>query len=485
MTVEPVGQFYNCPIQTGTRAADFGRRNLKKRFLGDLGDQKKKRKKTTEKKKKTKKEKKRKTKEKTKISLSPMDLVSNPFSPLTGLDPYKQIDELDRVLQALKQGSAMSKGPDPNQGSEMAQGPIVHSSPEGSHRGSEMAKGPIPNRFPEDSHRRYAEAVLKPPGKPPPARRQVVRSFWRAKGMPHIEEVTRRSIVRAKIASLRAASSPQNPICFRCTEKGHLATDCRNAQICFICNKLGHRAPQCHSITINPPSPAKKPLVNGNSPSSSKKLNNTPKSDLELRGEPMSKSMKALIRTLYETPASEAQDQQFRRSFFLDDAHGWGRARIETALHKLMRHHNWLARRWDESRYMIESPSPTWLDDTLNRGTIRLDNVIFKVSLWNPCFSEGLRMIPCWVRIRGFPHKFWEWEEFESVFSDFGATVLEMDPGTKFKYERRFARVRLGMCDLMLLPQTHWLMHRDPGAYLSRFDLIFEIEQEQQSGTGA
>lgn len=199
----------------------------------------------------------------------------------------------------------------------------------------------------------------------------------------------------------------------------------------------------------------------------------------------MSKSMKALIRTLYETPASEAQDQQFRRSFFLDDAHGWGRARIETALHKLMRHHNWLARRWDESRYMIESPSPTWLDDTLNRGTIRLDNVIFKVSPWDPCFSEGLRMIPCWVRIRGFPHKFWEWEEFESVFSDFGATVLEMDPGTKFKYERRFARVRLGMCDLMLLPQTHWLMHRDPGAYLSRFDLIFEIEQEQQSGTGA
>ncbi|KAF3320013.1 hypothetical protein FCM35_KLT22412 [Carex littledalei] len=387
----------------------------------------------------------------------------NSFSPLSGLDPHKHIEQLENALQAFKQGLAMANGP-------------VLPLP--------LDKRSAPDHLPM----RYSEALLKPPVKPPPDRRQNVRSYWRARGLSNLEEVTRSGIVRAKIESLRAASSPQNPICFRCTEKGHLATDCRNAQVCFICNKLGHRAPRCRSVTTNPPSPTKKPSPhssNGYYPSILLKPPPKPPINTSTAAVPMSKSMKAPIRTLYETPASEAQEQQFRRSFFLDDAPGWGRARIETALHKLMRHHTWLASRWDESRYLIEAPSPTWLDDTLHRGTIRLDNVIFKVSPWDPCFSEGLRMIPCWVRIRGFPHKFWEWEEFEGVFSDFGATVLELDPGTQFKYERRFARVRLGMCDPMLLPSTHWLMHRDPGGYLSRFDLIFELEHERNSGPGA
>lgn len=366
------------------------------------------------------------------------------MASLIGLE--KQIAELENQLRALKQGLAMAEGPAPTD-----------------HR---------PKIDPPRPQLSYTDAVRKPLDKPPSTTRQPIRSYWRARGMSNLEEVTRRGIARSRIASLRAASSPQNPICFRCTEKGHLANDCRNAQVCFVCNKLGHRAPHCRAITNNPPSPVKKPprqVSNGDSvippPHRSPVNRNT--------SDTMSKAMKAPIRTLYETPASEAQDQQFRRSFFLDDAPGWGRARIEAALRKLMRHHQWMACRWDEHRYLIESPSPTWLDDTLNRGSIRLDNVIFKVSPWDPCFSEGLRMIPCWVRIRGFPHKFWEWEDFEGIFSDFGATVLELDPGTQFKYERRFARVRLGMCDPMLLPATHWLMHRDPGDYLSRFDLIF------------
>ncbi|KAF3324139.1 hypothetical protein FCM35_KLT11606 [Carex littledalei] len=168
--------------------------------------------------------------------------------------------------------------------------------------------------------------------------------------------------------------------------------------------------------------------------------------------------------------------------FFLDDAPGWGHIRIENALRKLVRYHNWMAACWDESRYLIEAPSPTWLEDTLNRGSVRLDNVILRVSPWDPCYAEGLRMIPCWVRIRGFSCKFWQWEDFEMVFSDFGATVLELDPGTFFKSERRFARLKLGVCDPMLLLATHWVLHRDPGGYLSRFDLIIELEHERNSG---
>lgn len=177
--------------------------------------------------------------------------------------------------------------------------------------------------------------------------------------------------------------------------------DCRNGVICFICNNLGHRATHCCSITTNLPSPVKtKPSHANIAPTPSLKLNLSTNPPIK-PPITMSKSMKAPIRTLYETVVSEAQEQQFCSSFFLDDAPGWGRARIEGALRKLVRHHNCIACRFDESRYLIESPSPLWLDDTLNRGMIRLDNVVFKVSPWDPCFSEGLRMIPCWVWVRG------------------------------------------------------------------------------------
>lgn len=91
-------------------------------------------------------------------------------------------------------------------------------------------------------------------------------------------------------------------------------------------------------------------------------------------------------------------------------------------------------------------------------------------------------MIPQWVRIRGFPIKFWQWDEFEKVFSEFGATVLELDPATCFRCDRQVARVRLGMCDPLLLPPIHWVMHRNSGGYMSRFDLIFELEHPRNSG---
>lgn len=371
-------------------------------------------------------------------------MATNRFSPLGGLDPSLQIEEIAKSLQALKQGLLMASGPDPS---------------------TQSPKAPS-----------FKDTLQKLP-----TRRQNVTSYWREKKTTPVAGITRGYLVRQRIASLRAQSSPQNPVYFRCTERGHLANECRNAQICFICHKLGHRAHQCRSVTLHPPSPVKKPdLV----PPTKPHTKVTPPTALPstlMAG----KSMKAPIRTLYETEASEAQDQQFRRSFFLDDALGWGRHKIENALKKLVRHHNWLAARWDETRYLIEAPSPLWLEDTLNRGSVRLDNVVFKVSPWDPCYAEGLRMIPCWVRIRGFPSKFWQWEAFETIFSDFGATVLELDPGTFFRSKRRFARVRLGVCDLMLLPATHWVLHRDPGGYLSPFDLIIELEQELTNGTGA
>ena len=123
--------------------------------------------------------------------------------------------------------------------------------------------------------------------------------------------------------------------------------------------------------------------------------------------------MRAPIRTLYSTEASDMEEHAFYRSFFFTDHLGWGPIKIEQALKKLMNYFPWFASKFDDHRFLIEAPNPQWLEATLARGHVLLDNIQFRVSPWDPCYSEGLRMIPQWVKVRGFPAKFWNWDEFE------------------------------------------------------------------------
>lgn len=204
----------------------------------------------------------------------------NRFEALTRLDPSLRIEELEKQIQALKRSLSMASGPAP------------------------IDEGSIPHPL------NFAAAIHKTPDKPPPARSQNVRSFWRARGASNLDEVTRGSIVKEKIASLRASSSLQNPVCFRCTKNGHATHDCRNGVICFLCNKLGHRVPQCHSVTINPPPVRSKPhpsVIGASSPLTTVFVTK-PLLKHPICPPIMSKSMKAPIRTLYETVASEAQE---------------------------------------------------------------------------------------------------------------------------------------------------------------------------------
>lgn len=245
-------------------------------------------------------------------------------------------------------------------------------------------------------------------------------------------------------------------------------------------SKPARRSSSASTAPIGPP-----PIPFGPPPVSSP-LSSPSTSGLLIPSTTMSShAMRAPIRTLYSTEASDLEEQAFHRSFFLTDHLGWGPIKIEIALKKLVSYFGWFASKFDEHRYLIEAPNPQWLEATLTRGHVLLDNIQFRVSPWDPCYSEGLRMIPQWVRVRGFPAKFWQWEKFEKIFSDFGATVLEMDHATRIKRDRQVARLRLGMCDPLLLPSTHWVMHRDSGGYLSRFDLIFELEPAKNAGSGA
>lgn len=399
-----------------------------------------------------------------------MALSPNPFASLSGSDQMASIEELEEQIKVLKQ--SLLKPTSPAMASSPAMGSFRSNSDRNSFPGTTVAK------------------------------RQTI-SHWQPRNgsLPATVLRTRNEAVRLKIDALRASSSTKHPICFRCAEKGHFAQQCRNAVLCFVCNRLGHRSDRCRSVTDLPPAPRKHPpshrpppapSVSAKPPSlSSRDFPALPPPLLPLPSNPAStpaamssKAMKAPIRTLYVTEDSEALEQQFQRSFFLTDEPGWGAVRIEQALKKLVRHFNWIAARFDETRYLIEAPSPHWLENVLNRGSVMLDNIVFKVAPWDPCYTEGLRMIPSWIRIRGFPMKFWKWEEFEGIFADFGATVLELDPATRFKRDWRFARVRVGLCDPLLLPAVHWVMHRDAHGFLACFDLIFELEHQHDTGAG-
>lgn len=183
----------------------------------------------------------------------------------------------------------------------------------------------------------------------------------------------------------------------------------------------------CRSVTELPPSnhTASFTPINPSKPPSSTVAQTTAKM--------RDKAMKAPIRTLYATEASDLLEQAFKRSVFLTDSHGWGHIRIEQALQKLVRHHTWIARRFEDSRYLIEAPSPHWLESTLGRGSIILDNIFFKVTPWDPCYTEGLRMIPYWIRITGFPMKFWQWEELKRCLLNLVPRSWSsiLGPGTK------------------------------------------------------
>lgn len=115
----------------------------------------------------------------------------------------------------------------------------------------------------------------------------------------------------------------------------------------------------------------------------------------------------ATVAHFFSNPDSEALEQHFRQSFFLDDPHGWGADKIEGILrsHHHLCQFEWKVRIFEDTRYLIEAPNARWLDQTLENGFLRLENKDFPVSIWDPGFIEGLKLISVWIKVRVFPNQ--------------------------------------------------------------------------------
>jgi len=265
----------------------------------------------------------------------------------------------------------------------------------------------------------YKEALLRPARvKVPVAGKQ--RQYWRK--VSETDRPVRSDLVRSRIEELKRLSSPTHPICFRCGDHGHRANQCRNAILCFACNRLGHRSPQCGSVTVIAP----KPLVS-QSIASTTQIGQPPHhSTLPTKPLPFSKStlptkpsqstsntqsmapMHPPVPTFHASPDTEFLEAAFKRSFILLDEAQWGPEKVEHLM-KLTFPLYPEVRVLEEYKYIIESPSQTWLSSNLEKGHILLENKEVSILPWDPAYIEGMQMIPVWVRVYGFPMMLWKW----------------------------------------------------------------------------
>lgn len=147
-------------------------------------------------------------------------------------------------------------------------------------------------------------------------------------------------------------------------------------------------------------------------------------------------------------------------SFLLSDVEHRGTERVTAALYKMSdphSRHEWIVRIFDEYRYLIQAPSQFWLDYVLSKHTLRLENRDIPIQEWDPSYAQGMRMIPIWIRVRGFPMMLWQTKEFEALLEDFGAILLDQDPATV----------------------NYWIMFKDASGHVSRYDILFKIENER------
>ncbi|KAF3319911.1 hypothetical protein FCM35_KLT21825 [Carex littledalei] len=189
-------------------------------------------------------------------------------------------------------------------------------------------------------------------------------------------------------------------------------------------------------------------------------------------------SIKPPLVVLEAKPWSQAIEANLMLNFVLDDIAAWGPEKVENVLRSKFDKHRWVASVFDEYKYLIKAPNPTWLESVASRGYLRLRDLQFPVIAWDRGFSEGTPLQTVWVRIYNFPIFLDEFSEYDRVLNPFGAYVQEIDSATRNGYDVRFVRLRLAVCDIKLLPSTHLVPYRDPTGTLTKFDIDIEIENE-------
>lgn len=143
------------------------------------------------------------------------------------------------------------------------------------------------------------------------------------------------SRARAKLHTLRASSQKAFPFCYRCGDRGHLSSSCRNAVVCFECDRLGHRSTNCKAVTLLPPT-----LLTSMSTAQMEEANRLP------------------ILKFFPNQSNRQLSETLLHSIVLKDEQGFGALYIQTHLAKLFPIPNWVwvARSIPGNCFLLEPP---------------------------------------------------------------------------------------------------------------------------------
>lgn len=143
------------------------------------------------------------------------------------------------------------------------------------------------------------------------------------------------SRARAKLHTLRAPSQKAIPFCYRCGDRGHLSSSCRNTVVCFECDRLGHRSTNCKAVTLLPPT-----LLTSMSTAQMEEANRLP------------------ILKFFPNQSNRQLSETLLHSRVFKDEQGFGALYIQTHLAKLFPIPNWVwvARSIPGNCFLLEPP---------------------------------------------------------------------------------------------------------------------------------
>jgi Domain of unknown function (DUF4283) len=158
-----------------------------------------------------------------------------------------------------------------------------------------------------------------------------------------------------------------------------------------------------------------------------------------------------LFLIFFSSDASVNLNNTFENSLILEDTTGISRVRIKMTLRHQISQINWVARIFDDNRYLMEAPNTRWHQQVTTHGALRIENVNLSAHFWDPVIDEDLHLRPVWILVRVFSMKLWYFHEFARIFEPYGQ-VLVLDPATVDNIDFRVACVRVGLCDKQDLP---------------------------------
>lgn len=263
------------------------------------------------------------------------------------------------------------------------------------------------------------------------------------------------SQAHSKLSSIRRSINTKHPSCYRCGEKGHIASSCRSSLVCFACNKVGHRSVTCKH-------PTKFTSISSTTPPMDS-LNSRP-------------SMK-----FYSNKDTRRLREILLKGVVLFDEHNRGAQFIQSHLKarfSAIPDWPWVPRKIASQYFLIDPPDDTWRDIALCECKISLGDVDFPLEPFSFArFGKGYKPQTFWLNILGFPQDLWIPSEIKRVAENLGGFWIATDPQSFDCHDMEILRIKIGVPDRSLIPTYRRLQFTDEDKTVMYHDLLIMVEE--------